>query len=138
MIHNAIEGKELPVYGDGANIRDWLYVTDHCSAIWDIVSNGKTGETYNIGGDSEKRNIDVVKEICSVLDEVYPVSDNPSSGCKSSYSELIKFVKDRPGHDRRYAINCQKIKSELGWKPSVTFHEGLKTTISWYLKKFLG
>ena len=136
IIHHAVEGKDLPVYGDGANIRDWLYVTDHCSAIWKIVSEGKTGETYNIGGDSEKKNIDVVNEICSILDKVYPVADNPASGCRTSYSELIKFVTDRPGHDRRYAIDSRKIQKELGWKPSVNFNQGLEATIRWYLKKY--
>ncbi|MEN8223136.1 MAG: dTDP-glucose 4,6-dehydratase [Acidobacteriota bacterium] len=138
MIRHAIEGKDLPVYGDGANIRDWLYVTDHCSAIWKIITEGKTGETYNIGGDSEKKNIEVVNEICAVLDKIYPVPDNPASGCKTSYSELIKFVTDRPGHDRRYAIDCQKIKNDLDWKPSVSFAKGLETTVRWYLKKFPG
>jgi len=138
IIRHAVEGKELPVYGDGANIRDWLYVTDHCSAIWKIVSEGKTGETYNIGGDSEKKNIDVVNEICSILDKIYPVADNPASGCRSNYSELIKFVKDRPGHDKRYAIDSTKILKELGWKPSVNFNQGLETTIRWYLKNIPG
>jgi len=136
MIHQALEGKELPVYGDGENIRDWLFVTDHCSAIWKILSDGKSGETYNIGGDSEMKNIEVVRGICSILDEIYPVSNNPGSYCKKSYSELIKFVKDRPGHDRRYAIDCSKIKNNLGWKPSVSFDLGLESTVRWYLKKF--
>ena len=138
MIHQAIEGKDLPVYGDGANIRDWLYVADHCSAIWKIISEGITGETYNIGGDSEKKNIDVVNNLCSILDKIYPVSENPGSGCRTSYSELIKFVSDRPGHDRRYAIDCRKIKNDLGWKPSVNFNEGLEATVRWYLNKFSG
>lgn len=136
MIRFALEGKDLPVYGDGANIRDWLYVTDHCSAIWKILTEGERGETYNIGGDSEKKNIDVVKEICSILDNIHPVSENPGSGCEKSYSELIKFVTDRPGHDRRYAIDCEKIKNNLGWTPSVSFNEGLDSTIRWYLHKF--
>ena len=132
VIRKALEGKELPVYGDGANIRDWLYVTDHCSAIWKILSGGEVGETYNVGGDSEKKNIDVVRGICKVLDEFYPVGNNPKSSCEKSYSELITFVKDRPGHDRRYAINCEKIKNKLGWKPLTDFERGLKLTIKWY------
>ncbi len=136
IIHQAIEGEALPVYGDGANIRDWLYVKDHCSAIWKILSNGRSGETYNIGGNSEMKNIEVVRGICDIMDRVYPVSKNPGSFCKKSYSELIKFVTDRPGHDKRYAINCEKIKKELGWEPSVSFNSGLESTVRWYIKKF--
>jgi len=136
IINRAITGRNLPVYGDGANIRDWLYVMDHCSAIWKIISDGKTGETYNIGGDSEKKNIEVVREICNLLDKIYPAKTNSNVSGIESYSELIKFVKDRPGHDKRYAINCEKIKEELKWEPSVSFDLGLKSTIKWYLKKF--
>ncbi len=136
IINRAITGRNLPVYGDGANIRDWLYVMDHCSAIWKIISDGKTGETYNIGGDSEKKNIEVVREICNLLDKIYPAKTNSNVSGIESYSELIKFVKDRPGHDKRYAINCEKIKKELKWEPSVSFDLGLKSTIKWYLKKF--
>ncbi|MEN8152376.1 MAG: dTDP-glucose 4,6-dehydratase [Acidobacteriota bacterium] len=137
MINNAMNGEKLPVYGDGGNIRDWLYVEDHCSAVWKILNNGKIGETYNIGGDCEKKNIDLVKELCRVMDETFPVSDNPALRENNpeleSYGKLITFVKDRPGHDRRYAVNCEKIKEELNWAPSVTFKQGLKKTLQWYL-----
>lgn len=137
MIKNALKGKKLPVYGDGGNIRDWLYVEDHCRAVWKILKMGKTGETYNIGGDCEKKNIDLVKELCTVMDQMSPVSDNTvlknTYPEMKSYIELITFVKDRPGHDRRYAVNCDKIKKELNWTPSLTFEEGLKKTLQWYL-----
>jgi len=129
MILNAIEGESLPIYGDGKNIRDWLFVKDHCSAIWTIINRGKIGETYNIGGNSEKNNIEVVNEICNILDKIKPILNKKNK----SYKELISFVKDRPGHDRRYAINFDKIRTELGWKPSVGFHEGLEGTVKWYL-----
>jgi len=138
MIRQALEGKSLPVYGDGANIRDWLYVTDHCTAILRILNSGQTGKTYNIGGDSEMKNIDVVRGICSILDRIHPVQKNPGTNCKKSYSELIKFVKDRPGHDRRYAIDAGRIKHELGWSPSVSFDQGLESTVRWYIRKFSG
>ncbi|MGC8728575.1 MAG: dTDP-glucose 4,6-dehydratase [Elusimicrobiales bacterium] len=131
-ILNAVEGKDIPVYGDGKNVRDWLYVQDHCSAIWLVLKKGGNGKTYNIGGESEKKNIEVVKKICDILEELYPSSENPNlSGRK--YKDLIKFVKDRPGHDRRYAINCDKIKKELGWKQKYDFNGGIKQTIKWYL-----
>jgi len=137
MILNALEGKGLPVYGDGANVRDWLYVDDHCDAVWRIVQDGAVGETYNIGGECEKRNIDVVKELCAILDELAPITGNPrvkgTAGIKK-YQELITYVADRPGHDRRYAINCDKIKRELGWKQNHDFAAGLRTTVSWYLR----
>ncbi len=140
VINRALRGEVLPVYGDGANIRDWLFVKDHCSAIWSILKNGNTGETYNIGGESEMKNIDVVKGICSILDDIYPVSSNElineKKNMTNGYSDLITFVADRPGHDRRYAVNCDKLKSELGWKPSVTFDEGLEFTVKWYLERF--
>lgn len=126
MIINMIEGKELPVYGDGKNIRDWLFVLDHCSAIWLILNKGKIGETYNIGGENEWENIRLVEYLCEI---VAKKKDIPSS----EFKKLIKFVKDRPGHDRRYAINCDKIKNELGWKPSVDFETGLSLTVDWYL-----
>lgn len=129
MILNAVEEKNLPIYGDGQNIRDWLFVKDHCSAIWAIINKGNIGETYNIGGDSEKNNIEVVNEICEILDDIKPISNNT----QKSYKELIEFVKDRPGHDRRYAINFDKIRTELSWEPSVDFHKGLKETVEWYL-----
>jgi dTDP-glucose 4,6-dehydratase len=127
VILNAINGKPLPIYGDGQQIRDWLYVEDHCSAIRDLLANGKVGETYNIGGWNEKANIDVVKTICQILDELQPRADG------KSYAEQITFVKDRPGHDRRYAIDASKIARELGWKPKETFNSGIKKTVQWYL-----
>jgi len=138
MILNAIEGKSLPVYGDGRNVRDWLYVEDHCDAIWLILKKGEKGETYNIGGECEKKNIDVVKIICEILEDLYPVKNNPHlkklAQNINRYSDLITFVADRPGHDRRYAINCNKIKNELGWQQKHSFDEGLRHTIAWYLK----
>ena len=127
MIVNALAGKPLPVFGDGQQIRDWLYVTDHCSAIRAVLAKGRLGETYNIGGWNEKANIDVVKTICQLLDELRP---DPAG----SYTRLITYVKDRPGHDRRYAINARKIERELGWRPSETFESGIRKTVSWYLQ----
>jgi len=127
IILNAINGKPLPIYGDGQQIRDWLYVGDHCSAIRVVLAKGKLGETYNIGGWNEKANIDVVKTVCSILDELKPRVDG------KSYAEQISFVKDRPGHDRRYAIDANKIKCELGWMPKETFDSGIKKTVQWYL-----
>ena len=138
IILNAVEGKPLPIYGDGKNVRDWLYVGDHCEAIWQILERGKTGETYNVGGECEKQNIEVVTTICDMLGKLYPVKDNKAiKNLKikvQNYSDLITFVSDRPGHDRRYAINCDKIKNELGWKQQHSFEDGLKSTIEWYLK----
>lgn len=128
MILNALDGKPLPLYGDGQQIRDWLYVEDHARALYKVITEGKIGETYNIGGHNEKANIDVVKNICSVLDELQPRHD------KSSYSSLITFVKDRPGHDLRYAIDASKIQKELSWTPIETFESGLRKTVEWYLK----
>jgi dTDP-glucose 4,6-dehydratase len=128
IINNALNGKDLPVYGDGKNVRDWLYVVDHCTAILKVLEQGRTGETYNVGGNSEKQNIEVVQTICDVLDE--QVGLLPDTKTRRS---LIKFVKDRAGHDRRYAIDATKIKQELGWEPSVTFEDGIRTTIDWYL-----
>ena len=125
MILNALEGKALPVYGDGRNVRDWLFVRDHCRAIWTIMKTGQRGETYNIGGQCEMYNIDVVKMICDLLDSVKP-SDTPRQ-------ELITFVKDRPGHDLRYAIDFSKLQKELGWRPAESFETGMKKTIQWYL-----
>ena len=127
MILNALEGKQLPVYGTGQNIRDWLYVGDHCRALFTVLKKGRPGEVYNIGGNNEKTNLEVVQTICSILDEINPRID------KKSYQEQINFVKDRPGHDLRYAINAGKITSELGWKPSEDFDSGLSKTIQWYL-----
>lgn len=138
VILNAIDGKNLPVYGDGKNVRDWLYVENHCDAIWLILSKGKPGETYNIGGECEKKNIDVVTTICDILEAIYPIKENPraqkiATGIKR-YRDLISFVTDRPGHDRRYAINCDKIKNDLGWEPCRPFEAGLRHTIAWYLE----
>lgn len=128
IINNALNGKDLPVYGDGKNVRDWLYVVDHCSAIIKVLEQGRVGETYNVGGNSEKQNIEVVQTICDILDE--KVESLPESKARRS---LIRFVKDRAGHDRRYAIDATKIKQELGWEPSVTFEDGIRMTIDWYL-----
>jgi len=127
VILNALAGKPLPIYGDGQQIRDWLYVGDHCSAIREVLAKGKLGETYNIGGWNEKPNIEVVKTICQILDELKPRSDG------KSYSEQITFVKDRSGHDRRYAIDASKIERELGWRPVETFDTGIRKTVQWYL-----
>jgi dTDP-glucose 4,6-dehydratase len=128
MILNALEGKTLPVYGDGANVRDWLFVDDHCSAIRTVLERGRLGETYNIGGNSERKNLDVVNTICDLVDELRP---DPAEGPRR---RLIKFVTDRPGHDRRYAIDASKIDHELGWLPSVDFERGLRETVAWYLE----
>lgn len=126
-IHNALAGKPLPIYGDGMQIRDWLYVRDHCSAIRRVLEAGRPGEVYNIGGWNEKPNIEVVRTLCAVLDAESPRADG------RSYAEQITFVKDRPGHDRRYAIDARKIERELGWKPSETFETGIRKTVRWYL-----
>lgn len=127
MILNALAGKPLPIYGDGQQVRDWLYVADHARAIMQVLERGEVGQTYNIGGNQEKTNLSVVQTICSHLDALRPKADS------SSYSDQITFVKDRPGHDRRYAIDARKIKRELGWEPLETFESGLKQTIQWYL-----
>ena len=127
VILNALEGKILPVYGDGQNIRDWLFVEDHCTAISTVLERGKPGETYNIGGNCERKNIEVVTTICNLLDEFRP---DPKIGRRSN---LIEFVSDRPGHDRRYAVDTSKINRELGWSPAIQFEAGLKRTVSWYL-----
>jgi dTDP-glucose 4,6-dehydratase len=128
MILNALEGKSLPIYGDGTNIRDWLFVEDHCHALWQVLQSGRPGETYNIGGGGECTNLEVVETLCRVVDELRP--DLPHRPCSS----LIRFVKDRPGHDRRYAIDSSKIRRELGWKPRFNFAEGIRLTIQWYLE----
>ncbi|HUH65825.1 MAG TPA: dTDP-glucose 4,6-dehydratase [Syntrophales bacterium] len=128
MILNALEGKPLPVYGDGKNVRDWLYVKDHCEAIWAIMQSGERGETFNIGGNSEMENIVIVEVICDILDEIMPRPD------KMSRRKLITFVKDRPGHDRRYAIDFSKVQKELKWKPRESFASGIRKTIAWYLE----
>ncbi len=126
MIVNALAGKPLPVYGDGQQIRDWLYVGDHCSGIRAVLDKGRVGETYNIGGWNEKANIDIVKTICTLLDEMRPDAKGP-------YARLITYVADRPGHDRRYAIDARKIERELGWRPAETFDTGIRKTVRWYL-----
>lgn len=125
MILNAWEGKPLPVYGDGKNVRDWLYVIDHCEAIWLIMTRGRRGQTYNVGGNCEQENITIVQLICGILDEISPI-DHPRS-------DLITFVPDRPGHDRRYAIDFSKLERELGWTPKESFETGLRKTVEWYL-----
>jgi dTDP-glucose 4,6-dehydratase len=127
VILNAINDKSLPIYGDGQQVRDWLYVGDHCSAIRAVLVNGELGQTYNIGGWNEKANIDVVRTICQILDKVKPRTDG------QPYAKQITFVKDRPGHDRRYAIDARKIERELGWRPAETFDTGIRKTVQWYL-----
>jgi dTDP-glucose 4,6-dehydratase len=126
IVLNALSGKPLPVYGDGQNVRDWLYVEDHCEAIRTVLHRGRVGQTYNIGGWNEKRNIDIVETICDIVDEMTG-SRNPSR------RGLITFVKDRPGHDRRYAMDASKIERELGWRPGETFETGIRKTVKWYL-----
>ncbi|MEW6679301.1 MAG: dTDP-glucose 4,6-dehydratase [Pseudomonadota bacterium] len=127
MILNATRGKNLPIYGDGMNVRDWLYVTDHCSAIREVLAQGRLGETYNVGGWNEMPNIEIVKIVCALLDEMKPDPAGP-------YERLLTYVKDRPGHDRRYAIDAGKIHRELGWKPAETFETGIRKTVQWYLE----
>lgn len=127
MIVNALAGKPLPVYGDGQQVRDWLYVKDHCSAIRRVLQAGRLGETYNVGGWNEKPNLEIVHTVCALLDELRPKADG------SSYKAQITFVQDRPGHDRRYAIDARKIERELGWKPAETFETGIRKTVQWYL-----
>src|SRR5450631_3725580 len=127
MILNARDHKPLPVYGDGKNVRDWLYVEDHCDAIAAVLRDGRPGETYNIGGWNEKPNLEIVQTICDLVDEIAP-------GSRSSRRDLITFVKDRPGHDRRYAMDARKIERELGWKPKATFESGIRETLRWYLE----
>lgn len=127
MIVNALAGKPLPVYGDGQQVRDWLYVKDHCSAIREVLARGRLGETYNVGGWNEKPNLEIVHTVCALLDELRP---DPAG----SYKRLITFVTDRPGHDRRYAIDARKLERELGWKPAETFETGIRKTVQWYLE----
>ena len=127
MIHNALAGRALPVYGDGQNVRDWLYVLDHCAALRAVLERGRPGETYNIGGQGETRNLAVVQRICELLQDARP----RASG---RYADLIEFVADRPGHDRRYAMDCAKLRDELGWAPQESFDSGLKKTVQWYLE----
>jgi dTDP-glucose 4,6-dehydratase len=132
MILNALKGESLPVYGDGKNVRDWIFVGEHCRALWMILNQGVPGETYNVGGGDEKTNLDVIHMICDRLDRESP--DCLKIKGISSHRELIRFVPDRPGHDRRYAINWNKIKNEMGWEPEVSFEEGLAETIQWYIE----
>lgn len=127
VIHNALAGKPLPIYGDGQQIRDWLYVKDHCSAIRRVLADGQLGETYNVGGWNEKANLDVVHTLCALLDELSPRADG------QPYKNQITFVKDRPGHDQRYAIDASRLERELGWKPAETFETGIRKTVEWYL-----
>ncbi len=128
IIHNALSGKQLPIYGDGRQIRDWLYVKDHCAAIRRVLEAGVPGETYNVGGNNEMANIDVVRTICALLDEARPRAD------RAPYADQITFVRDRPGHDRRYAIDASKIRRELDWEPAESFESGIRKTVSWYLE----
>jgi len=127
VIHNALAGKPLPIYGDGQQIRDWLYVKDHCTAIRRVLADGKLGETYNVGGWNEKANLEVVHTLCALLDELSPRADG------RPYKDQITFVKDRPGHDQRYAIDASRLERELGWKPAETFESGIRKTVQWYL-----
>ena len=129
MISHSLKGKKLPIYGDGSNVRDWLYVKDHCDALSLVLKKGRTGETYNIGGKNEIKNIEVVTQICNLLDDVYPKKNG------DSYSEQITFVEDRLGHDYRYGLNISKIENELGWSPKENFDSGINKTVEWYLKK---
>jgi dTDP-glucose 4,6-dehydratase len=126
MIHHALAGKPLPVYGDGRNVRDWLYVEDHCAALREVLARGRPGEVYNVGGGAEMKNIDLVRMLCALLDDAKPRAGG-------SYASLITFVQDRPGHDRRYAIDAGKIRRELGWRPRETFESGLRKSVRWYL-----
>ena len=129
MINYCLKGKKLPIYGDGSNIRDWLYVKDHCDALYVVLKSGRKGDTYNIGGKNEIKNIEVVTQICSILDDLYPKKNG------GSYSDQISFVDDRLGHDYRYGINISKIENELGWSPKENFDSGIKKTIEWYIQK---
>jgi dTDP-glucose 4,6-dehydratase len=134
ILLNALEGKPLPIYGDGGNIRDWLYVEDHCRGILLVLRNGRPGEKYNIGGRNERTNLEIVNQICDCLEELLPAASNPAIQKRglTSYSALKEFVKDRPGHDRRYAIDAEKIRRELGWQPKYDFDRGIVTTVRWY------
>jgi len=138
VILKALSGQPIPVYGHGDNVRDWLYVDDHATALYDVVTKGRPGETYNIGGNNEQANIDVVRRICNILDDLLPIPKNleisDTAKSMTSYAELIAFVEDRPGHDLRYAIDAVKIQDELGWKPRETFESGFRKTIRWYLE----
>jgi len=141
IIRNALSGNPIPIYGDGRNIRDWLYVLDHCKGIDLAYHKGKAGETYTIGGRNERTNIYIANKICEILDELYPIKQNKNltSNIKhlTSYKDLITFVEDRPGHDRRYAIDATKIETQLGWKADENFESGIVKTVKWYLNKYI-
>jgi len=142
IIKKALAGESIPIYGDGKNIRDWLYVLDHCKGIDLVYHNGKEGDTYNIGGRNERTNIYIANKICEILDELYPTLKNSQFSILNSqlksYKELITFVKDRAGHDRRYAIDATKLEKELGWKADEDFESGIVKTVKWYLEKYKG
>jgi dTDP-glucose 4,6-dehydratase len=135
MTLNALEGKPLPIYGDGGNVRDWLYVDDHCAGILLVLQRGRLGEAYNIGGGNEQKNIDLVDMLCDILERLHPAKDNPALAGPgiAHYRDLKEFVTDRAGHDRRYAIDATKIRDELGWRPDHDFASGMETTVRWYL-----
>jgi dTDP-glucose 4,6-dehydratase len=135
MILNAVEGRPLPIYGDGGNVRDWLFVEDHCAGVLSVLRKGRAGEKYNLGGSNERRNLEVVDGICAVLEQEYPAAENPALRARGTlrYADLRSFVKDRPGHDRRYAIDASKVTRELGWQPGHDFAAGLRKTVRWYL-----
>jgi dTDP-glucose 4,6-dehydratase len=134
MILNALEGRPLPIYGDGGNIRDWLHVEDHCVGLLRVLADGRPGEKYNIGGGNERTNLEIVDRLCEILEELRPAAANPALRTAGSYVALKTFVTDRPGHDRRYAIDAARIRRELGWRPRFTFEEGLRGTVAWYLE----
>lgn len=135
MLLNALEGRDLPIYGDGGNIRDWLFVEDHCAGIWRVLEAGRPGEKYNIGGNTEKTNLQVVETLCGILERLVPAAANPALRARGAarYEDLKKFVPDRPGHDRRYAIDAGRIRRELGWEPAHDFAQGMEKTVRWYL-----
>ncbi|UCF36834.1 MAG: GDP-mannose 4,6-dehydratase, partial [Acidobacteriota bacterium] len=135
MVLNCLEARNLPIYGDGGNIRDWLYVEDHCVGILEVLERGQLGQSYNLGGKTERTNLEIVHLICDVMEEYRPAAQNQAmiQAGKSSYRDLKTFVKDRPGHDRRYAIDISKVESELGWRPAHNLESGLRSTIKWYL-----
>ncbi|MDX1645244.1 MAG: dTDP-glucose 4,6-dehydratase [Thermoanaerobaculia bacterium] len=136
MILNAVEGRSLPIYGDGSNVRDWLFVEDHCRGLLAALERGTPGETYNFGGEAERTNLEVVQTLCGILEEIHPPTDNEAAAEAGyeSYDEMIEFVTDRPGHDRRYAMEISKVERELGWSPTVSFEKGLRRTVEWYLE----
>jgi dTDP-glucose 4,6-dehydratase len=133
MVLNAVEGRPLPIYGDGGNVRDWLHVEDHCEGLLCVLQSGRPGEKYNIGGDNERTNLEVIDRLCDALDALYPAVANPRLQGVTSYRALKTFVPDRPGHDRRYAIDASKVRAELGWRPRHNFDAGLRDTVAWYL-----